>query len=314
MHKIKLVVISVLSLLVMVTAVGCGDDAAWVFGSNHEYATRDDGLEGVEETYGFNFDEVDIMDTGITYGALRDGEVHAAMGFATDGRVAGFDLVTLEDDMAFHPVYNAAPNLREDVYEDYPELEEILFELSQILDNESIQELNARVDIEEEEPEEVAEDFLGEEGLINGAGDNVGDGASVSVGSKEFTEQLILGQLTILLLEEHGFDVEDNTGLGGTDVLRQALEDGDVDIKWEYTGTALISHLGHDEAITDSEECYQVVKEEDLAENGVVWLDYSEIDNTYTIMMREEDAEELGIQSISDLADAINEGVEPPSN
>ncbi len=89
---------------------------------------------------------------------------------------------------------------------------------------------------------------------------------------------------------------------------------GDVDVKWEYTGTALIAHLGHDEAITDSEECYQVVKAEDLEENGVVWLDYSNVDNTYTIMMRKQDAEELGIKSISDLANAINEGVESPTN
>ncbi len=72
---------------------------------------------------------------------------------------------------------------------------------------------------------DVARDFLLEQGLISEEG-GTADGPTIAVGSKEFTEQLILGQLTILLLEEHGYDVVDNTGLGGTDVLRQALLDG----------------------------------------------------------------------------------------
>lgn len=134
----------------------------------------------------------------------------------------------------------------------------------------------------------------------------------VVVGSKEFTEQLILGQITILALEYNGFSTVDETGLGGTVVVREAQERGDVDLYWEYTGTALISHLGYDEAITDPEECYNVVKADDLEQNGLVWLDYTQFNNTYTLMMRQADADALGIESISDLAAAINEGVESP--
>ncbi len=173
----------------------------------------------------FEFDEVEIMNEGIIYGALRDGDIHAGMGFLTDGRIAAYDLITLVDDKDFHPVYNAAPNVREDVLADNPELEDILNELSSVLDNETMQNLNARVDIDDEEEVDVARDFLLEQGLISEEG-GTADGPTIAVGSKEFTEQLILGQLTILLLEEHGYDVVDNTGLGGTDVLRQALLDG----------------------------------------------------------------------------------------
>ncbi len=134
----------------------------------------------------------------------------------------------------------------------------------------------------------------------------------VVVGSKEFTEQLILGQITILALEHHGISTVDETGLGGTVVVREAQERGDVDIFWEYTGTALITHLGYDEAITDPQECYDLVAAEDLERNGLVWLDYTPFNNTYTIMMRQADSEELGIATLSDLAEAINEGVEAP--
>lgn len=134
----------------------------------------------------------------------------------------------------------------------------------------------------------------------------------VVVGSKEFTEQLILGQLTIEMLEANGIPTVDETNLGGTIILREAQEEGEVDLGWEYTGTALITHLGFEEPITDSEEAYQIVKEEDYERNNLIWLDYAPMNNTYTIMMRQEDAEELGIESLSDLAQAINEGVEAP--
>jgi len=134
----------------------------------------------------------------------------------------------------------------------------------------------------------------------------------VVVGSKEFTEQIILGQITLMILEENGIPVRDETNLGGTLVLRESQELGDVDICWEYTGTALITHLGYAEAITDPEECYQVVKKEDYERFNLVWLDYAPLNNTYTIMMRQADADELGIVTISDLAEAINEGVEAP--
>src|SRR6056297_1219831 len=133
----------------------------------------------------------------------------------------------------------------------------------------------------------------------------------VKVGSKQFTEQLIIGQITVQLLEDRGFDVIDKTGLGGTSVCRKALESGEIDMYWEYTGTGWMTHLGHDKPLTDSQECYQAVKEEDK-NNGIVWLDYGEVNNTYTLMMREQDAEKMGIESISDLAEAINAGKESP--
>ncbi len=128
-----------------------------------------------------------------------------------------------------------------------------------------------------------------------------GDSKQVAVGSKEFTEQLILGQIAIKALEEHGFTVIDRTGLAGTKPARVALENGEIDLYWEYTGTAWLVALGHDQPITDSEEAYNKVKEEDAA-NGLIWLPYAPFDNTYTLMMRQEDAQALGIVSLSDLA------------
>jgi hypothetical protein len=73
---------------------------------------------------------------------------------------------------------------------------------------------------------------------------------------------------------------------------REALEAGEIDLYWEYTGTALINYFGMD-VITDPEECYQLVKSTDLEQNGLVWLDYTQFNNTYALMMRRADAEAL---------------------
>ena len=128
----------------------------------------------------------------------------------------------------------------------------------------------------------------------------------IKVGSKDFTEQLILGQITLIALEDAGFQVEDKTNIAGSDKVRSALVNKDLDIYWEYTGTGWLMHLQNDEPITDPQEAYEQVKEADEA-NGLVWLDYAPLNNTYTILMRKEDSESLGITSISDMASYINE-------
>lgn len=137
------------------------------------------------------------------------------------------------------------------------------------------------------------------------------DEPTVTVGSKEFTEQLVLGQVALHALEDAGIPVEDETNLGGTVIAREALERGDINMYWEYTGTALVEFMGAD-VITDPEEAYNTISEWDLEENDLVWLEKTPFNNTYTIMMRQEDAEEMDIYTLSDLAEAINEGREAP--
>lgn len=134
-----------------------------------------------------------------------------------------------------------------------------------------------------------------------------GEEKSAIVGSKDFTEQLILGQITVIALEDAGYDVDDQVGLGGTSINREALVAGEIDIYWEYTGTAWITHLGHEDAITDPQECYDKVLAED-AGNDLVWLAMAPFNNTYTLMMKQTKGNELGIKSISDLAAYINGG------
>lgn len=138
--------------------------------TNAEFLNRPDGIPGVEETYGFEFTNESIheMDLGLTYSALNDGEVDASVATATDSRIIEFDLVLLEDDKGFFPAYNAALAMTTETHENHPEIEEIFEPLSEILNSETIRELNYQVDIEDKNEEDVARDFLIENGLIDG--------------------------------------------------------------------------------------------------------------------------------------------------
>lgn len=134
--------------------------------------------------------------------------------------------------------------------------------------------------------------------------------ASVTVGSKEFTEQLILGHMTKLALEAAGAEVSEEIGLQGSATVRDALLNGDIDMYWEYLGTGWVTHLGNEEGIPGVEEQYEAVREADLEQNQVVWLEPTPFNNTYAIAASEETAERLGVETIDDLAQLVEENPE----
>ena len=106
-------------------------------------------------------------------------------------------------------------------------------------------------------------------------------GVSVAVGSKDFDEQLILGEMMVAAFEAAGAEVDNKVNLGGTNVARAALESGEIDIYMEYNGTGWTVHLGQSDPSFDPEVLTSGVRERDLAENGIVWVGRSPFNNTY---------------------------------
>ena len=129
------------------------------------------------------------------------------------------------------------------------------------------------------------------------------EGASLSVGSKNFTEQLILGEIAVILMKSAGADVTDLTNIPGSASARYAQVDGQVDMEWEYTGTAWISYLGHTKPIPEEQKQYEAVRDEDLKENGLVWLKPAPMNNTYGFATPTETLKKLGISKLSEIAD-----------
>lgn len=144
-------------------------------------------------------------------------------------------------------------------------------------------------------------------GLAAAAAMAVGVGqanAQVVVGGKNFTEQLLLSEMTTIYLQDKGYEVNKRDGMGST-VLRRAQLNGQVDLYWEYVGTSLIVYNKvEDGAELSSEAAYKKVKQLD-AEKGLVWLEPSKANNTYALAMREQQAEEMGIDSISDFVNRV---------
>lgn len=129
----------------------------------------------------------------------------------------------------------------------------------------------------------------------------------IVVGGLNYTEHLILTTATTDLLEANGYDVEQRDGMG-TSVLRRAQENGQVDLYWEYTGNSVILFHKQDQPVGAS-ATYDEAKRLD-AEEGLVWLDPSDTNNTYALAMRADDADKRDIHSLSDLARAMNDGAD----
>jgi len=125
-------------------------------------------------------------------------------------------------------------------------------------------------------------------------------GATVTVGSKEFTEQLILGNITRFALEAAGAKVNDQLGLQGSTTVRDALKAGKIDMYWEYLGTGWVTHLGKDKGIPGVDAQYNAVKEAD-AKNGIVWTKPTKFSDTYAIAVSNENAKRLNLTRVSDI-------------
>ena len=136
------------------------------FGATQEFLVRDDGLPGLEETYGIEFGDDQGLDPGLLYSALDGGEVDIISAFATDGRIPALDLVLLEDDMNYFPPYYAAPVVDTELLEQNPEIADILNQLAGQIDDATMADLNYRVDEGGEDEAAVAQSYLEEQGLI----------------------------------------------------------------------------------------------------------------------------------------------------
>lgn len=146
----------------------------------------------------------------------------------------------------------------------------------------------------------------------DGGGDGEGrlSGIDITVGSKDFDEQLVLGQIMVQAFEAEGASVTDRVDLGGTQVARAALLSGEIDVYMEYNGTGWAEHLGNEETPSnDPEELTTLVREQDLEENDIHWLGRAPFNNTYGFVSSPAVTEENGgeaydFQSMADYLEA----------
>ena len=274
-----------------------------------EFLERADGYRGLEQHYGFDIPTVE-MNASLMYEALANKRVDVIVGYSTDGRIKAFDLKVLEDDRRYFPPYDCAPLVSNATLEQYPQLRGIINKLEGAISTQKMIELNNRVDFGGEEEAKVAKDFLEEQGFrtdISRTGE-----PDIEVGGKLQTEHFILAHTYKLLIENYSnLTVGLRTGLAGTQIVFNALVNEEIDFYPEYTGTGLYVILDADSAKVrelnnDPRKVYEYVKEETAEQYNLTWLPPLGFENTYALMMRRDQAEELGIETISDLVQYIN--------
>ncbi len=255
-------------------------------GFTPEFMGREDGWLGLKRVYGLRIPTVVINDA-VMYQALHEEKLDVVSGYSTDGRIRAFHLTTLEDDKFIFPPYHAAPVVRKDALERFPELGPALDLLAGRINDSVMTYLNYRVDFLHESPAAVAKSFLEEQGLYKPSRN--GKKGVVRMGSKIFTEQYILCEMYKILVEGNTeLSISSKTGLGGTKICFDAMTNDQIDFYPEYTGTGLLVIL--QEPLTDNlrhkDGAYQFVREQFDERYGLQWLRPIGFNNAYALMMR----------------------------
>jgi osmoprotectant transport system permease protein len=278
-------------------------------GFTPEFMGRQDGYLGLKSTYKLNIKNVVISDA-VMYKAAYEKKLDVISGYSTDGRLKAFDLIVLDDDKKIFPPYYAAPLIRNDVLQKYPELEIVLNLLSGKINDSIMTELNYEVDYLKQSPEKVARNFLIENNLYKQPRN--GNKATIRLGSKIFGEQYILINMYSMLIKGYtDLNVDTKTGLGGTKICFDALTNNQIDMYPEYTGTGLLAILNASAQTINGlhqnrDSIYDYVSNQFKQKYNLVWLMPIGFNNAYALMMRRQQSNELNIHSISELSNYIN--------
>lgn len=273
-----------------------------VLGGPPECPQRPFCAVGLEETYGLTFREFKPLDAGgpITVEAIKNGQVDVGLLFTSDPAIAINDFVLLEDDKGLQLADNLVPVLRQEVLDATPEVAGLLDALSAELTQEALTDLNRQVAVDQADPAEVAREWLGTLGLATGS---AGTGRQVTVGSTNFYEQEILGELYAQVLEANGFSVERKFQLGNREIVFPALEAGEIDILAEYAATALeFVNGGAGEATADATATTTVLRER-LQPKGLTALEPAPATDQNGFVVTRATADRYGISKLSDLAE-----------
>lgn len=278
-------------------------------GFTPEFMGRQDGYLGLKSVYQLNIQNVVISDA-VMYKAAYEKKLDIISGYSTDGRLRAFDLAVLDDDRHIFPPYYAAPLIRADVLQKYPQLENVLNMLSGKINDSIMTALNYEVDYLKQSPEKVARNFLLKNGLYKSPRHNSKE--TIRLGSKIFGEQYILINMYTMLIKGYtDLNVDTKTGLGGTKICFDALTNNQIDMYPEYTGTGLLAILNASANTLNTlkqnkDSVYNYVSRQFKQRYNLIWLKPIGFNNAYALMMRKKQTDELNVHSISELSNYIN--------
>jgi len=271
-----------------------------VLGGPAECPERPFCLIGLKETYGLEFKEFRPLDVGgpLTVAALQGGDIDVGLLLTSDPSIAERGFVLLEDDQQLQLADNLIPVVRQEVLDESPEIAELIDPWMARLTQEELTALNKLVFVDQEDPADVVEQWLSDNGLETG---EAGAGVSVTVGSTNFYEQEILGEIFAQILEANGFTVERKFQLGAREVVFPALQSGEIDLLAEYIATALLFVDPEAEASTDAAATAEAFNTA-LEPLELVALDFAPATDQNGFVVTQETADQYELTTMSDLA------------
>lgn len=273
-----------------------------VLGGPPECPQRPFCLKGLQDVYGLKFADFKPLDAGgpITVEALKTGQVQVGLLFTSDPAIATNGFVLLQDDKHLQLADNLIPVVRAKILDASPEVGDLFNAIVAKLGQAELTKLNKAVTVDGVDPAVAAKDWLTTNGLLPGPG---GSGKpKIVVGSTNFYEQEVVGELFAQTLEANGYQVERKFQLGNREIVFPALESGQIDVLAEYAATALeFVNGGAGEASTDPVTTAAKLRER-IASKGLTALNPAAATDQNGFVVTAETAAKYGLVSISDLA------------
>jgi glycine betaine/choline ABC-type transport system substrate-binding protein len=268
-----------------------------IFGGPPEFKTRTDGIPGLEKNYGVKFGKYTVTDTGgpVTVNALKRGQVDAVDLFTTDPAIEANNFVILEDPKSNFAAQNVVPIINKDKATDG--VKQVLDGISAKLTTDSLGALIGQVANDKKDPADVAKGWLSENGLD--ATGTSAKGTSLTVGSANFPENVILANIYAEALTAQGATIKTKLNIGSREKYYPALKSGSLDLFPEYTGT-ILTYIDKTATATSPEDVYAALGK--ALPSNLVALQQSEAQDSDAVVVTEATAKKFDLKTIEDLA------------
>ena len=257
-------------------------------------------LPGLTKTYGLTFASFKALDASdtLTYAALTNGDVQVAEVFSTDARIADKGLVVLQDDKHLQLADNIVPVIRKD--KATPGVTALLNKVSALITTDGLTALNKKVTVDKADATAVADQFLKDNGLD--AKSTSASGVSLTIGSVNFPENVLLADIYGKALQAAGATVSIKTGLGTRQTVEPGLESGKIDLVPEYAAS-LLEFLDHSSGLASGDITNNITQlTQQYSSKNILVLQPTPAVDTNAFAVTKATATKYSLSKMSDLA------------
>jgi osmoprotectant transport system substrate-binding protein len=268
-----------------------------ILGGPAEFKTRPDGVPGLSKIYGVNFQSFKTLDTGgpVTVTSLKNGQVDAADLFTTDPAIKANNFVVLTDPKSDFGAQNVLPIITK--AKATAGVKQVLNFISSKLTTNDLIDLRTKVEVNKQDPAAAATAWL--QGLGQQPPATLNQGVSLTVGSANFPENVVLAEIYAVALKATGAKVSTKLNIGSREKYIPALKDGEINLVPEYSGV-LLQYFDKGAAATSSAAVYAALQKAVPA--PLIVLDQSQAQDADAIVVTKQTADKYGLTSIADLA------------